>query len=151
MRDARTPLHHQTLEVLPAALRIVGDSMDRHLRPADRQSVEHLAEVYRAGAPLAESSPLDAPDHRRLAPALILAAEFDPLRDGATAYADALRRAGVPVRLRIGPGHDHASPVSPAAGRALGCGATWWSPSSPTPTARALPIADPALTTGTHR
>ncbi|QNA92174.1 alpha/beta hydrolase fold domain-containing protein [Microbacterium sp. Se63.02b] len=111
-RDIGAPLHHQTLEVLPAALRIVGASMGRLLLPAEKESVERLADTYRAGAPLAEASPLDAPEHRGLAPALILAAEFDPLRDGATAYADTLRRAGVPVVLRIGRGHDHASPRS---------------------------------------
>lgn len=109
-RDAGAPLHHQTLEVLPAALRLFGASMHRHLGAAERKGVEHLADLYRAGAPLTEASPLDAPDHRGLAPALILAAEFDPLKDGAVAYAEALREAGVPVALRIGSGHDHASP-----------------------------------------
>lgn len=109
-RDAGAPLHHQTLEVLPAALRIVGDSMHRYLGATDGEVIEHLTDLYRAGAPHAEASPLDAPDHRGLAPALILAAEFDPLRDGAIAYADVLRDAGVPVVLRIGSGHDHASP-----------------------------------------
>ena len=108
-RDAGIRLHHQALEVLPAALRAVGASMHRYLRPAERHGVEHLTDLYRAGAPLAVSSPLDAPEHRGVAPALILAAEFDPLRDGATAYAEALRKAGVPVVLRIGSGHDHAS------------------------------------------
>lgn len=44
-------------------------------------------------------SPLFAPDHHNLAPALIIAAGQDPLRDDAQRYADALRRASVPVRL----------------------------------------------------
>lgn len=110
LRDAGEPLHHQALEVLPAALRVVGDSMHRRLRPAERAGIEHLAGLYRADASLAEASPLDAPHHRGLAPALILAAEYDPLRDGAIAYADSLREAGTPVVLHIGLGHDHASP-----------------------------------------
>lgn len=44
-------------------------------------------------------SPLFASDHRDLAPALIIAAGLDPLRDDATRYAVALRRAAVPTDL----------------------------------------------------
>ena len=44
-------------------------------------------------------SPLFASDHRDLAPALIIAAGLDPLRDDATRYADVLRRAAVPAHL----------------------------------------------------
>jgi acetyl esterase len=44
-------------------------------------------------------SPLFASDHRDLAPALIIAAGVDPLRDDAIRYADVLRRAGVPTQL----------------------------------------------------
>jgi acetyl esterase len=44
-------------------------------------------------------SPLFAPDHRDLAPALIIAAGQDPLRDDATRYAEALTNAGVSTRL----------------------------------------------------
>jgi acetyl esterase len=44
-------------------------------------------------------SPLFASDHRDLAPALIIAAGLDPLRDDATRYADTLRRAAVPTQL----------------------------------------------------
>lgn len=109
-RGAGHPLRHQALEVLPAALRPVGDSIHRYRQASGLDGAEHLADIYRGDAPLAASSPLDAPDLRGAAPALILTAEFDPLRDGAVAYAEALRAADVPVTLWTGAGHVHGSP-----------------------------------------
>lgn len=44
-------------------------------------------------------SPLLASDHSGLPPASVLVCGFDPLRDDGIAYADALRKAGVPVRF----------------------------------------------------
>jgi acetyl esterase/lipase len=44
-------------------------------------------------------SPLLAQDHSRLPPALIQVGEHDPLREDGVSYANALRAAGVPVRL----------------------------------------------------
>jgi acetyl esterase len=43
-------------------------------------------------------SPLVEPDFRGVAPALVISAEFDPLRDEGTLYVERLRASGVPAR-----------------------------------------------------
>lgn len=53
------------------------------------------------------ASPLLAPDHTGLPPALIQAAEHDPIRDDGLRYAAALRAAGVPVRVTTYVGMPH--------------------------------------------
>jgi acetyl esterase len=54
------------------------------------------------------ASPLKAPSHAGLPPAIIVTAECDVLHDDGVAYAEALRKAGVEVEYREYPGMVHA-------------------------------------------
>lgn len=76
----------------------------------NRRSVDwywghYLRDPQDGSNPLA--SPLLAIDHTELPPALIITAEYDPLRDQGEQYANTLAQAGVPVTKHRYPGMVH--------------------------------------------
>ena len=65
----------------------------------------YLGDATQAANP--HAAPLRAADLSRLPPALVLSAEYDPLRDEAERYGDRLQAAGVPVQITRRPGVNH--------------------------------------------
>jgi acetyl esterase len=87
----------------------------------------YLLDPAEAANPLV--APLRAPDLSGLPPALVITAEYDPLRDEGEQYAERLRAAGVAVRLERYPGMIHGfvnmSAVVDGGRRALADVAHW--------------------------
>jgi acetyl esterase len=106
------PLVFQLL-VYPAC--DMGRATASHARHADqlplrRSTMDWFVASYLRGAEDAgdwRASPLRAASLSGLPPALIATAEFDPLCDEGEAYAAALAKAGVPVRLERFAGQIH--------------------------------------------
>jgi acetyl esterase len=90
-----------------------------------RELMDWFTALYVADADPADPrlSVLRAPELGGTAPALVVTAGFDPLRDEGEAYAAALRAAGVPAVLRRFPGLVHgfcnAAGTSPVSREAL--------------------------------
>ncbi|MGW5355584.1 alpha/beta hydrolase [Streptomyces sp. NPDC004031] len=110
--DGDLPLAAQVL-VYPNTDQLADDgSMRENADPYlfNHHSVAWYTRHYLTGAadaadPLA--SPLRATDLRGLPPALVVTAEYDPLRDQGEAYARRLAEAGVPVEATRYPGMAH--------------------------------------------
>jgi acetyl esterase/lipase len=68
---------------------------DHYADPADRTNPK--------------ASPLLANDLSNLPPALVVTCEFDPLSDEGTAYAEAMKEAGISVTHLAAPGQVHTS------------------------------------------
>ena len=111
-RDEGVDLRHQLLvyPVTDCTMTSTSyqDNGEGYLLTAD--SMDWFIGCYLSGGADAKDprvSPLFAEDVRGLAPALVITAEFDPLRDEGEAYADKMKESGVDVVLRRFDGQIH--------------------------------------------
>ena len=105
------PIAHQALLYPSTDLTLASPSIARHATAPvlSRADVLAFREHYLGPQDRRDprASPLLADDHAGLPPALVQVAEHDPIRDDGVRYADALRAAGVPVRLTEYAGMPH--------------------------------------------
>jgi acetyl esterase len=113
-RDAGSPrLRLQSLVYPVADYGLVGDSYDKYAQGyglLTKQSMVWFRNHYLNSAKDVEdwrASPIKAPSLAGVAPAIVVTAECDVLRDDGERYAEALRRAGVPVEYKEYPGMIH--------------------------------------------
>ncbi len=113
-RDAAIPLKLQSLVYPVADYTLSGISYEKYAQGygiLTRAAMVWFRDHYLRSAADAEdwrASPIRASNLAGTAPAIVVAAECDVLRDDGEGYAEALRRAGVPVEYREYPGMIHA-------------------------------------------
>ena len=101
--DGLTSIRHQCLIYPATDLTMASPSIEEHATGAvlTRRSIDCFVDHYVPDAP-DRLDPIVSPlfgDLKGLPPTLIQTADLDPLRDDGSRYADALRAAGVEVRL----------------------------------------------------
>jgi acetyl esterase len=116
-RDRSGPTLRFQLLVYPAVDMREGDNYPSQTENAAgpfllRETMEYFSAHYFGADRTVQSgdlraSPLLAASHADLPPALIVTAEFDPLRDEGEAYGVVLEKAGVPVRVHRYDGMAH--------------------------------------------
>ena len=105
-RDRRGPKLAFQLLVYPVTAPARGTELESYTQNADgylltRAAMEWFWDHYLASPEDGQNpyaSPLHAPDLAGLPPAMVVTAQFDPLRDEGRAYAGRLREAGVAVK-----------------------------------------------------